>query len=63
MTQTPPGGSYGSPTVRALWRAVEPLGAHLGPALFQLPPNFKKDALRLKRTLASLGGSLRAAGG
>ena len=31
-----------------LTRATATLGARLGPLLFQLPPNFKKDAERLK---------------
>jgi uncharacterized protein YecE (DUF72 family) len=35
-------------------RAVNPLGARLGPTLFQLPPTFKKDAGRLRDFLARL---------
>jgi uncharacterized protein YecE (DUF72 family) len=35
-------------------QAVNPLGAHLGPTLFQLPPTFKKDAVRLREFLARL---------
>jgi uncharacterized protein YecE (DUF72 family) len=35
-------------------RAVNPLGERLGPTLFQLPPTFKKDALRLRDFLARL---------
>jgi uncharacterized protein YecE (DUF72 family) len=31
-----------------LWRAVSVLGAQLGPLLFQLPPNFRKDVPRLQ---------------
>jgi uncharacterized protein YecE (DUF72 family) len=35
-------------------RAVNPLGARLGPTLFQLPPTFKKDASRLQDFLTRL---------
>ena len=35
-------------------RAVNPLGERLGPTLFQLPPNFKKDMDRLQGFLAAL---------
>jgi uncharacterized protein YecE (DUF72 family) len=35
-------------------RAVNPLGDRLGPTLFQLPPNFKKDMDRLQEFLAAL---------
>jgi uncharacterized protein YecE (DUF72 family) len=35
-------------------RAVNPLGARLGPTLFQLPPTLKKDAGRLQSFLARL---------
>jgi uncharacterized protein YecE (DUF72 family) len=35
-------------------RAVNPLGARLGPTLFQLPPTFKKDSERLRGFLARL---------
>jgi uncharacterized protein YecE (DUF72 family) len=35
-------------------RAVNPLGERLGPTLFQLPPTFKKDAVRLRNFLARL---------
>jgi uncharacterized protein YecE (DUF72 family) len=35
-------------------RAVNPLGERLGPTLFQLPPTFKKDAVRLRDFLACL---------
>ncbi len=35
-------------------RAVNPLGDRLGPTLFQLPPNFKKDMDRLRGFLAAL---------
>jgi len=37
------------------------LGPRLGPVLFQLPPNFKKDAPRLADFLAQLPSSVRAA--
>jgi uncharacterized protein YecE (DUF72 family) len=37
------------------------LGARLGPLLFQLPPNFKKDLPRLTDFLALVPDSLRAA--
>jgi uncharacterized protein YecE (DUF72 family) len=37
------------------------LGAKLGPVLFQLPPNFKKDAARLHDFLEELPDGLRAA--
>jgi uncharacterized protein YecE (DUF72 family) len=37
------------------------LGNHLGPLLFQLPPNLKKDLPRLKEFLALLPSSVRAA--
>lgn len=35
-------------------RAVNPLGERLGPTLFQLPPNFRKDATRLEDFLGRL---------
>jgi uncharacterized protein YecE (DUF72 family) len=35
-------------------RAINPLGERLGPTLFQLPPNFKKDMDRLLGFLAAL---------
>ena len=35
-------------------RAVNPLGSRLGPTLFQLPPTFKKDLLRLSDFLQKL---------
>ena len=37
------------------------LHAKLGPLLFQLPPNFKKDAERLRQTLALVPPEIRAA--
>jgi uncharacterized protein YecE (DUF72 family) len=35
-------------------RAVNPLGERLGPTLFQLPPTFKKDTVRLQDFLGRL---------
>jgi uncharacterized protein YecE (DUF72 family) len=35
-------------------RAVNPLGEQRGPTLFQLPPTFKKDSVRLREFLARL---------
>jgi uncharacterized protein YecE (DUF72 family) len=35
-------------------RAINPLGERLGPTLFQMPPNFKKDMDRLQGFLAAL---------
>jgi uncharacterized protein YecE (DUF72 family) len=35
-------------------QAVNPLGTQLGPTLFQLPPTFKKDAIRLEEFLRHL---------
>ncbi len=37
------------------------LGERLGPALFQLPPDFERDVPRLRDFLAMLGGRMRAA--
>ena len=42
-------------------RAINPLGDRLGPTLFQLPPNFKKDMDRLEGFLAALPRDWRAA--
>ncbi len=44
-----------------LWRTVETLGARLGPVLFGLPPNMKKDLPRLAEFLALLPPGRRAA--
>lgn len=41
--------------------AVEALGAALGPILFQLPPNFRKDVGRLAEFLATIPNGVRAA--
>ena len=42
-------------------RVVLGLGSKLGPVLFQLPPNFKKDAQLLKDFLATLSSGIRVA--
>jgi uncharacterized protein YecE (DUF72 family) len=42
-------------------RVVSGLGSKLGPVLFQLPPNFKKDATLLNEFLSSLPAGLRVA--
>jgi uncharacterized protein YecE (DUF72 family) len=47
--------------VRYLLEVTEPLAKHQGPLLFQLPPNFKKDAERLRTLLALLPPPRRAA--
>ncbi len=44
-----------------LMKASETLGSQLGPFLFQLPPNFKKDAERLAGFLELLPSGRRAA--
>jgi len=38
----------------SLFAAIEPLAEKLGPILFQLPPNFKKDLARLQALLAAI---------
>ena len=43
------------------WKTVGVLGERLGPALFQLPPNMKKDLPRLTDFLALLPPGARAA--
>lgn len=43
------------------WKTVGVLGERLGPALFQLPPNMKKDLPRLTDFLALLPAGARAA--
>jgi uncharacterized protein YecE (DUF72 family) len=48
-------------TLAAFAAAVTPLGKKLGPVLFQLPPNFAKDAERLRAFLAGLPAGVRAA--
>ena len=42
-------------------RAINPLGARLGPTLFQLPPTFRKDIDRLRQFLDKLPRRWRAA--
>lgn len=47
--------------LRDFQAAVAPLGAKLGPVLFQLPGSFKKDAGVLRAFLADVPGGMRAA--
>jgi len=47
--------------VRAFCDVTRGLGAHLGPLLFQLPPNFKKDVGRLGDILYMVPPELRMA--
>jgi uncharacterized protein YecE (DUF72 family) len=47
--------------VSALLKLSNALGSRVGPILFQLPPNFKKDAARLKAFLKALPESHRYA--
>ncbi len=44
-----------------LFRVTDSLGARLGPLLFQLPPNFKKDVPRLAAFFADMPGRRRVA--
>jgi uncharacterized protein YecE (DUF72 family) len=48
-------------SVEYLWSVAGALGSHLGPILFQLPPNLKKDVERLRSFMAVLPDGLRAA--
>jgi len=48
-------------SLTSLFKASEALGEKLGPVLFQLPPNFKKDVPRLDAFLAGLPAGARAA--
>jgi uncharacterized protein YecE (DUF72 family) len=48
-------------TVTAFAQAIDAMGAKRGATLFQLPPNFQKDAARLRAFLASLPANLRPA--
>jgi uncharacterized protein YecE (DUF72 family) len=48
-------------TLRYFHDVVSALGEKLGPVLFQLPPNFKKDILVLGDFLNGLPGGMRAA--
>jgi uncharacterized protein YecE (DUF72 family) len=47
--------------VTVFWEAARVLEDRLGPILFQLPPNLRKDAPRLQAFLAILPAGLRAA--
>src|SRR4051794_12191853 len=47
--------------VSAFLEAADALGERLGPLLFQLPPNFRKDVPRLRAFLALLPAGCRAA--
>lgn len=51
----------GYDSVDALWEIAQALGPHLGPMLFQLPPNMKKDVGRLRAFTDTLPTELRAA--
>jgi uncharacterized protein YecE (DUF72 family) len=51
--------SYDS--VEYLWSVATALGSRLGPILFQLPPNMKKDVGRLVEFMGALPKGLRAA--
>lgn len=48
-------------TVRLFCDSARVLGSHLGPLLFQLPPNFKCDVARLDTFLGWLPADVRAA--
>jgi uncharacterized protein YecE (DUF72 family) len=48
-------------SVALLWSACEALGEQLGPLLFQLPPNLRKDLGRLQGFLAVLPAGAQAA--
>ena len=48
-------------SVDYLWKCCGALGERLGPLLFQLPPNFKKDAERLETFLGWIPEGCRAA--
>jgi len=48
-------------TVDYFYDVVNGLGSRLGPVLFQLPPNLKKDAPLLEHFTESLPASMRAA--
>lgn len=43
------------------WSKATTLGDRMGPILFQLPPNFKRDLPRLQEFLAALPAGVRAA--
>jgi uncharacterized protein YecE (DUF72 family) len=48
-------------SVQYLWEVARALGPHLGPVLFQLPPNLAKDVDRLLAFMSMLPEGLRAA--
>jgi uncharacterized protein YecE (DUF72 family) len=48
-------------TLRYFYHVVSRLGEKLGPVLFQLPPNFKKDTFVLGDFVNGLPGGMRAA--
>ena len=48
-------------TIRYFYDVASALGDKLGPVLFQLPPNFKKDVVLLADFVNCLPGGLRAA--
>ena len=48
--------------VRYFYNVVDTLGPRLGPLLFQLPPNFKKDVPRLAAFLDALPSRRRPSG-
>src|SRR5207249_4375051 len=48
-------------TVDYFYDVVSGLHSRLGPVLFQLPPNLKKDAILLEHVTESLPASMRAA--
>jgi uncharacterized protein YecE (DUF72 family) len=48
-------------TMRYFYDVISGLGKKLGPVLFQLPPNFKKDTLLLADFVNSLPNGMRAA--
>jgi uncharacterized protein YecE (DUF72 family) len=48
-------------SVTEFFRVARVLEAHLGPFLFQLPPNFKKDLARLESFLALVPSGVRVA--
>jgi uncharacterized protein YecE (DUF72 family) len=47
--------------VEHFWSMLAPLGAHLGPVLFQLPPHFRLDLPRLRDFLAVLPPAMQPA--
>ena len=53
MKRLKPGGSYGRP-VETLLERMSPIGGHLGPILFQLPPQMGMDVERLSAFLRRL---------